>query len=254
MCPNVCVGSLVLDRPVPANFHAHVGEVVSFVPVGVASVYTHRIVQVLPNGSFKTKGDAANIIDPWTVSRTDVRGVTVGTIWGLGWLSEALPFMALGMVVIMLVRRLIPVSVRREWDRLFAVLTVLVPVWLLKPLIRGILVSSTPIGHGVDKVAIVNTGLLPSQFRITQGQFRDFVSSGHRVIMTGHAQKNGQVSVSEFASFHWLGWTIVALLSLSPLIGYCYRYLRLRRLGLLGVEVPSEFRSDISAWHVGHEE
>lgn len=231
MCPEVCVGSLVFDRPLPVNAHVHVGETVTFKPPGTTSVYTHRVVEVLANGSFRTKGDAANIVDPWVVAPTDVRGVTVGTIWGLGWLSVALPFLAMGMAAIVFVRRRINVLVRREWDRLFAVLISLVPVWILKPLIRGILIASVTIRHGVARIAIVNTGLLPAQFRAKQGQFRDFVAPGTRIVMTGRLQSNGQVSLSQTASFHYQGWTVVLLVVLAPLWGYSLRRFRTRSFG-----------------------
>lgn len=230
MCPQVCVGALVLDRPVPTNFVPVVGETVTFTPPGIHEVYTHRVVQVFANGQFKTEGDAANIVDPWTVSPSDVRGLTMGTIWGLGWLSEALPFLAMGMLAIILMRRYIDVSVRRDWDRLFATLIVLIPVWLLKPLIRGVVVASSNVRKGVDRVTIVNTGLLPAQFRAVKGDFRDFISSGHRTTMTGAVDKFGQIRVSEFASFHWQGWTVIILIILSPLVGYGFRYRRLKEI------------------------
>ena len=223
MCPEVCVGSLVLDRPLPPGQGVHIGETVTFLPSGFSSVYTHRVVKVFSNGSFETKGDAANVVDPWVVTTAEVRGVTQGTIWGLGWLSNALPFLAMGMLAIVIMRRYIHASVRREWDRLFAILIVLVPVWLIKPLIRGVVVISSHLHHGYGKLTIVNTGLLPAQFRAVQGQFKDFVSPGQRFSISGRLQSNGQVSVSEFASFHWVGWAVVILIVLSPLISFLLR-------------------------------
>jgi signal peptidase I len=230
MCSHMCVGELLLDRPLVGK--VHVGEVVTFTPPGLTMVYSHRVVKVLANGSFKTKGDATKLVDPWTVYPSQVEGVVVASIWGAGWLSKALPFLALGMLAILFLRRRIPVLIRREWDRLFATLIVLVPVWMLKPLIRGVLISSVTARKGVGRVGVVNTGLLPAQFKAVQGQFKDFVSSGHAIVLTGKFQPDHQVHIVEFASFHWQGWTVVYLIVFSPLLAYFYRARRLRRLGL----------------------
>jgi signal peptidase I len=248
MCPKLCVGALTLDRPLVGA--VKVGEVVTFTPPGLPAAYTHRVVKVLADGSFISRGDAANINDPWVVAPSDVHGVVVGQIWGLGWLSLASRFLALGMVAILFLRRSIPVLIRREYDRLFALLVVLVPIWLMKPLLRGIVVSSVPTNvPGVARVAIVNTGLLPAQFRATQGQFRDFVSSGHRVVMTGRLQSDGQVHIQQLASFHFWGWAVVYVVVLLPMISYVARQYRLRRLGLrtAKLEAVAVIPDDIAA-------
>jgi len=39
------------------------------------------VVKVFANGNFQTKGDAANIVDPWVVSPSELKGVTVATVW-----------------------------------------------------------------------------------------------------------------------------------------------------------------------------
>jgi signal peptidase I len=230
MCPEVCVGSLVLDRPYTASTTLHKGETVTFIPPGLTVKYTHRVVKVFANGTFQTKGDAANIIDPWIVSPADVKGVTAATVWGLGWLSSSLPFLAVGMALILLFRRSIDVRVRQAFDRLLAVLLLIVPIWLIKPLIRATVVQTTSLKHGLERLAIVNTGLLPSQFRATGGQFKDFVASGQRINLTGPLQPDGQVAIAQFVSFHWLGWTIVALVIASPLLLYLMQLPRQRRL------------------------
>lgn len=233
MCPTFCVGALTLDLPVSG--HVHTGEVVTFTPPGLATPYSHRVVKVFTNGDFKTKPDGSSLVDPWTVTPSEVQGRVVYALWGLGWLSKALPFLAIGMAAILLLRRRISVLVRRDWDRFFATLLVLIPVWILKPLIRGVLIYSEKLPHHMSRVTIVNTGLLPAQFKAVGGQFKDFISSGHVFTITGPLQKNQQVDIKEFASFHWWGWTIVFLIVLSPLISYLGRRRRLKRLGVLYV-------------------
>ncbi len=232
MCPEVCVGALVIDRPLAPNTEIKVGETVSFVPPGFSVIYTHRVVKVYANGTFETKGDAANVIDPWVVSPSDVKGVTVATIWGMGFLSAALPILAAGMALILILRRQIEKRVRRDYDRMFAILLIIVPIWIVKPLIRGVTVATSTLKNHLERVVIVNTGLLPAQFRAKGGQFKDFVSPGQRITLTGPVQANGQVGISQFVSFHWYGWAIVGVVVASPLvafvleIGYSRRHLR----------------------------
>lgn len=232
MCPQVCVGALVIDRPLASGATLHKGETVTFIPPGFSVPYTHRVVKVFANGTFQTKGDAANIIDPWLVAPSELKGVTVATVWGLGWLSSALPFLAAGMAIILLFRRSFDVRVRRAFDRLMVVIMVVVPIWLLKPLIRATVVQTTSLKNNLERLTIVNTGLLPSQFRATEGQFKDFVASGQRIILTGRIGSDGQVAVKQFVSFHWLGWTIVALVIASPLLIFLFQLPKQRRLAV----------------------
>ena len=224
MCPSVCVGALVLDQPAGTHFHA--GELVSFAPPDMNQVYTHRIVYVFPNGSFETKGDAANIIDPWRVYPSMVRGRAVATIPGLGWFSLALPFLAMALTLILIARRMFPSINRREWDRLSVSLMVVVPIWLLKPLVRGIIVQTATVRAGVSQIVVVNTGLLPAEFRVPGGQIASFVAPGYRATLTGATQHGGQLGLAQTASFHWWGWALVIVLVLSPLLWYLFHLLR----------------------------
>jgi hypothetical protein len=77
-------------------------------------VYTHRIVYVFPNGSIETKGDAANIIDPWRISPSMVRGREVAYAPAAGWFNLALPFLAMALTLILLARRMFASINRRE--------------------------------------------------------------------------------------------------------------------------------------------
>ena len=84
----------------------------------------------------------------------------------------------------------------------------------------------------MERLTIVNTGLLPSQFRATQGRFKDFVASGQRITLTGRLQPDGQVAVSQFVSFHWIGWTIVAVVIASPLLLFLIQLPKQRKLAV----------------------
>jgi hypothetical protein len=253
MCPEVCVGSLVLDRPLAPGALLHKGETVTFIPPGFNVEYTHRVAKVFSNGTFETKGDAATIVDPWVVTPSDLKGVTVATVWGLGWLSSSLPFLAVGMALILLFRRSIDVRVRRAYDRLLAVILVIVPIWVIKPLIRATVIQTTALKNGMERLTIVNTGLLPSQFRALEGQFKDFVASGQRIDLVGRIQSSGQVAVSQFVSFHWEGWAIVAVVVASPLLLFLVQLPKARRLAMhhagpsLAERLASEYPEEVLA-------
>jgi hypothetical protein len=251
MCPHICVGGLVLEEPADSNFHA--GEVISFVPPGMSVVYTHRIVYVFANGSIETKGDAANIVDPWRIYPSMVRGREVTYLPGAGWFDLALPFLAMALTLILLARRMFPSINRREWDRLFVSLGVVIPIWLLKPFVRGVIVQTTSLRPGVSQIVVVNTGVFPAEFRVPGGQSADFVNSGARATLSGPVQRGGQLALSQVASFHWYGWVLVALVVFSPLWWYLI-HLTLpssraeRELVLRGrfVHVPTRLRRPLS--------
>lgn len=218
MCPTLCVGSLVLDRGPATQYH--VGEVISFVPPDMGTVYTHRIVYVFANGSIETKGDAANIIDPWRVYPSMIRGRVVAGVPALGWFNLALPFLAMALTLILLARRLLPSVHRREWDRLFVTLMGVIPIWLLKPLVRGIIVETTSLRPGVSQIVVVNTGIFPAEFRVPGGDVASFIAPGHRATLSGAVGRGGQLDLTQVASFHWYGWLAVVVVVASPLWWY----------------------------------
>ena len=218
MCPQVCVGSLVIDRPLAPHSHVHRGETVSIIAPGSRTLDTRRVVHVFANGTFETKANSSSSIDPWTLTSADVKGVTVATVWGLGWLGSALPFLALGVALIVLVRRHIDQNVRRTFDRLFFIVLVGLPLWILNPLIRSRVMSSAPVGaYGYQRLKVLNTGLVPAQFTATQGQFKNFVAPAREVALSGRSQADGHVTFSQFVSFHWWGWVIVLVVILTPI-------------------------------------
>ena len=94
MEPKIHTGSLVFVRPVGAK-NVAVGDVIAFStpePWGDArELTTHRVVAIThdDNGglAFKTKGDANDSPDPWTVSAGAVNGLAQASVPYLGYLS-----------------------------------------------------------------------------------------------------------------------------------------------------------------------
>jgi signal peptidase I len=70
MRPTLGVGSLAVDRVVPAS-SVHVGDVITFDdPYVKGRLVTHRVAQIVPTKyglAYRTKGDANAARDPWAV-------------------------------------------------------------------------------------------------------------------------------------------------------------------------------------------
>jgi signal peptidase I len=70
MRPTLGVGSLAVDRVVPAS-SVHVGDVITFNdPYTKGRLVTHRVAQIIPTKqglAYRTKGDANPARDPWAI-------------------------------------------------------------------------------------------------------------------------------------------------------------------------------------------
>jgi signal peptidase I len=241
MCPDLCVGTLVLDQPVHGP--VHVGEVVTFRPPGTGTVYTHRVVRVLADGSFKTAGDALGKVDPWTVPPSNVIGRVVFHVRGLGWLWRFLPWMAAALACIVIGRRSIPGRLRKECDLLAITMLAVLPILLMRPLLRASVISWHLRHGGAVVMTVVNDGLLPAQFRVTGGPGASHLAPGQIVTMVGTTQPGGLVTVRQLASFSWWEWALVAFVVLLPMVGLLagllWRRVRPPRLGLAPAVAPA---------------
>ena len=223
MCPTVCVGSLVADRPLVGP--VHVGELITFYPPNTrAETYTHEISHIFPNGMIQTRGVGNPQHDPWLITRSDIVGRTAFSIWGLGWVYKALPLLAVGVMAWVLARPSVARRSRRAWDLGWATILVILPIWMLRPLVRATVITST-----VDKahphwasVSVVNTGILPVSFHIPGGTTAAPIASTGRAVLSGPASANRPLVVHQTVFLPWWGWAIAALLVLSPLIGYLW--------------------------------
>src|SRR5215831_13905613 len=77
MRPTLGVGSLAVDRVVPAS-SVHVGDVITFNdPYVKGRLVTHRVAQIVPTKqglAYRTKGDANPARDPWAIRLNDQVG------------------------------------------------------------------------------------------------------------------------------------------------------------------------------------
>jgi signal peptidase I len=106
MEPLVSAGDVVMVRPVPTD-ELGTDTVVLYERPETGRVL-HRIVAVLPDGSFRTQGDANDVADSAPVRPDDVRGVAVLAVPWVGrpslWLrdGEQLPLAATGATLLLL--------------------------------------------------------------------------------------------------------------------------------------------------------
>ncbi|MGB9960139.1 MAG: signal peptidase I [Candidatus Bathyarchaeales archaeon] len=86
MEPAIPVGSIVVIKPaVPETLT--VGDIICFkIEAESPTTVTHRIIDVTNEG-FKTKGDANEDPDPWTVKKQDVVGKVIAVIPYIGYLG-----------------------------------------------------------------------------------------------------------------------------------------------------------------------
>lgn len=90
MEPTLPLGSVAFTEPLPAQ-EVRVGDVVTFRhPDGGPDMVTHRVVEVLegPPVSFRTKGDANEILDTWVVPAANVVGIVRHNIPYMGYVTS----------------------------------------------------------------------------------------------------------------------------------------------------------------------
>jgi signal peptidase len=76
MTPTYPTGSLLLDAPAQPGL-PQLGQVITFRTSD--GLVTHRVHDITPYG-IKTKGDANESVDPWTLPQRNVEGAVVGGI------------------------------------------------------------------------------------------------------------------------------------------------------------------------------
>jgi hypothetical protein len=95
---------------------------------------------------------------------------------------------------------------------------------MLHPLIKATVISTVgdPQRHRWQRITVVNTGLLPSSFRVIGGNVTSHVSSTHLARAIGPSDSHGVILVSQSVSLYWWGWVIVACMVSLPLVGFLW--------------------------------
>lgn len=227
MCPTVCVGSLVGDRPLEGA--PHVGQLVTFHPPhSHGQTYTHEISHIFANGMIQTRGVGNPTHDPWLLTRSDIVGVGVFSVWGLGWLLRALPLLSVGVLAWVVLRTWIRPGARRAWDRVCVVGVAVLPVWVLHPLVSASVVATTtdPAHSHWLRMTVVNTGILPASFDVARGRGASHVGSAALARPAGAPIGHQPLILHEVVSLYWWGWMIVGIVVLSPIASYAWHIWR----------------------------
>jgi hypothetical protein len=204
-----------LDGPV------RVGQIVTFHPPGdLTQTFTHEVVHVSRNGSVETRGMFNTKPDPWSTPRSRIVGVVVFSGRDLGWVFRALPLVSLAVGVWALGRSSVRASSRPSWDTVWLTFLAVVPLWMLRPLLRVSVTSMST--HEVHKgwlaATFVNTGLLPITLDAGDSKHRSYAAPGNSGRIVGRASEAGHINLHEAASLRWWGWLIVVLIVALPLV------------------------------------
>jgi signal peptidase I len=208
------VGTLVLTHPVATLSALRVGDVVTCrPPFPAASYYTHRVVAVSATG-VTTRGDLNGAADPWTLGRTNVVGRAVLIVPGAGWLLLTLSSLAGAVAVTWaFTRRLRHPQWRRVSQLASSLAVTVVLVARLKPFTGVTELASTVDGHGVARISLVSTGLLPVRLTAAPGHGHTtpvVLTYGHHAMVALTGLSPGDTYVLE-ARLH-LGWPATVLL------------------------------------------
>lgn len=211
------VGTLVLTRPVALS-ELQVGDIVSYRPPSQpARTVTHRVVEVTADGT-RTRGDINGAVDPWTVREADLVGVVTTRLWGLGWLTRALPFLLLGAAALWAVTRwLVPRRLRGPARLVGAALIVLLSAVTLRPFTAVVQLATTS-DAGATEVSMVSTGILPIRLAVANADADPLdLRAGQTGVLsiTGQPpQGRADIVLGLHMPFGW--WFVLVLFWLSP--------------------------------------
>jgi signal peptidase I len=212
------VGTLVLIRERPLA-QLHVGDVVTYRPRNARdTLYTHRVVAKLADGSLQVQGDINGTADPFPVTQADLVGKVVARWIGVGWLVRALPTMLLTSVVLLVTTGLYaPVRWRSAVRVLGHCLVLAVTSLLLRPFVHPILIAVTDDGTG-PRASVVSGGLLPVRVTGADGDHVDLLAGQTGVVRVAAEQAGGALSVNGSPALD--GWWLVGAVAvcLLPLL------------------------------------
>lgn len=213
------VGTLILTRAAQLR-EIHVGDVVSYrPPTSQQSIYTHRVVGKLADGSLRVQGDINGAADPFPVGQTDLVGKVVARWHGIGWLIRALPTILLSLVVLLVATgHYVPLKWRSSVRVLGSCLLFAVTSLLLRPFVHPILMAVTATEDGLGQQAsVVSGGVLPIRVLGSDGGHISLLPGETGVVRVAAEQAGGALMVNGTPDLHgwWLvGSVVVALLPL----------------------------------------
>lgn len=209
------VGTLILTRAAQLQ-ELHVGDVVSYRPPNARqSIYTHRVVAKLDDGTLRVQGDINGAPDPFPVGQTDLVGKVVARWHGIGWLVRALPTLLLSLVLLVVATgRYVPARWRSSARVLGTCLLFALTSLLLRPFVHPILMAVTETAEG-QQASVVSGGVLPIRVLGSDGGHVDLLPGETGVVRVAAEQAGGALMVNGTPNLHgwwWVAWFAVSLL------------------------------------------
>jgi hypothetical protein len=238
------VGSLVATQPLGAHQSLHAGEIIVFRPrPQFPDPDVHRIYRILPGPRYMTKGDLNPGPDPWTISRVQILGTPVVIIPAMGWIYKLSTWLCAGAAVLVVGSRLTRGRVRPWIVILGPVVLIAVPIVRYRILVNSYVYRTSQVGR-ILSVRLVNTGILPARFAVSDGPAA-YSAPGQEVNVRGaFLAHHSRISSTVEVALPWWGWALVGLILLSPLV--------LRKFAATSRGAPT-METDADAHHVAIE-
>ncbi len=207
------VGSLVISRAIDGE-HLHIGEMIAFHPPGRGvTTFIHRVVAIVagPKGpTIRTRGDINGAADPWVLHRAEVVGRAVAEIPDAGFILQALPALATGIFLIVLLTSGLGSSVRAPARLLAGSGLCSALIWWYRPLVRVDLISQV-IGGTRGWATLVATGVLPVRVHAVGGTTASLSPGRSGIVRLDHIGPHGlfRVLVTAHLSGGW--WLLLAV-------------------------------------------
>ncbi|MDO9456906.1 hypothetical protein [Nocardioides sp.] len=213
------VGSVLLTTPSTVAA-TEPGDVVTFRNPQTGIVFTHRVVSKDGTG-LETRGDANGVADAWRITDDELVGRVVGHAEGVGWLVRALPLLLLGLGLVWLATRWVRPTARWSWRVLGISLVVSLVNWWLHPWVGLTRLGQSPPPAGEDGVVmdVISTGLLPIRAIEVDGPAAAHLQNGQigSLHLTAGADR-GAFDIASVLDLTWVGWVLMALCVVSPLL------------------------------------
>lgn len=164
MAPEMPANSLIVTAPATVS-EFKVGDMVEFQLSENSTPKAHRVIEVLPDGRLKTKGDALQRPDPLAVSDNDeVRRIVLHSFW-LGWTLKLLPWV-LGVLLLGAAVAFVPARQRALLAVIFAAM---LSVWSIGLRVAAPFGSLELLTNTIDvnnpQFSAVNAGLSNMELR-----------------------------------------------------------------------------------------
>jgi signal peptidase I len=209
------VGTLLWVKPVSYG-SIRVGQIITFHPPETHETYSHRVVSINPDGTLSTRGDINLSRDPWKLQPRDVVGAVAMRWWGIGWVIEAAPLLAVGGIALWI---LISWFTKPKWKAPAAIVGIAVILTLAivvyRPLVRADLLSFAPRTHG-GEATYVSTGLLPTKLSAPGNGHIDLRDGQVGSILSTHPIHHHVYVAHLDPSVKWWWWLVLVGVCFSP--------------------------------------